>query len=120
MLLSGLWGSPLLEESVPPTLHPGLKKPILSFPAQMGRLRLGWEGPLQPAKGWQGGLPGLPAHCPTPGLRAGCKRGLTLTSLATPMLPMLLRRLLGKGVGAGLGVRLGMWLGVRERDWPSQ
>lgn len=41
-------------------------------------------------------------------------------SLATPMLPMLLRRLPGKGVGAGLGARLGTRLGVRERGWPSQ
>lgn len=45
---------------------------------------------------------------------------LTLTSLATPVLPMLLRRLLGKGGGAGLGARLGMRLGVRDRGWPSQ
>lgn len=43
-----------------------------------------------------------------------------MTSLATPMLPMLLRRLPGKGVGEGLGARLGTRLGVRERDWPSQ
>lgn len=45
---------------------------------------------------------------------------LTLTSLATPGLPMLLWRLSGKAVGVGLGARLGTRLGVRERDWPSQ
>lgn len=46
--------------------------------------------------------------------------GLTLTSVAAPMLPTLLRLLLGKGVGTGLGARLGTPLGFRERDWLSQ
>lgn len=46
--------------------------------------------------------------------------GLTLTSVAAPMLPTLLRLLLGRGGGAGLGARLGTRLGVRERDWLSQ
>lgn len=46
--------------------------------------------------------------------------GLTLTSVAAPMLPTLLRLLLGKGVGAGLGARLGTRLGVLERELLSQ
>lgn len=42
--------------------------------------------------------------------------GLTLTSVAAPMLPTLLRLLLDRGVGTGLGARLGF----RDRDWLSQ
>lgn len=92
------------------------------FPAGLGRLRPGCEGPLPDTVAKQRGFLGLWSPCPltTPELRAGLGEGLTLTSLGTPVLPMLPRRLPGKGVGAGLGAWLGTRLGVRERDWPSQ
>lgn len=88
----------------------------------MGKLRLrrGRPPASQPVAKQEGYLASsLPAHWVRAGHRR-CSGELTLTSLATPVLPMLLRRLLGKGGGAGLGARLGMRLGVRDRGWPSQ
>lgn len=75
-----------------------------------------------PARQWQSRGHLVSSLCPLgdPRVEDSLGEGLTLTSLATPMLPMLLLRLPGKGVGAGLGARLGTRLGVRERDWPSQ
>lgn len=114
---------------------PGVSDPLLLLllPPAPGR----WRGDLRPLmEGGPQRMRGAERSLVTVGRSFTVAKGLVprgkssggccsqdmsfLTSVATPMLPMLLRRLPGKGVGAGLGARLGTRLGVRERGWPSQ
>ena len=125
VLPAGPRGLQSLRGMFSPHPLPQAQKSIPHFPA--GRQTEAGEGgpPSSQPVAKQGGSPGLqsPSLLDEPGAGdwlGGRRGGLTLTSLATPMLPTLLRRLLGKGGGAGLGARLGIRLGVRERDWPSQ
>lgn len=112
-------GAPVPERNA--SALPRLKSPSHSSPAD-GQTAAGVGRPPV-ARQWPGRegylVSSLPAHCMSPGLGTGVW-GLTLTSPATPGLPVLLRRLSGKGVGVGLGAQLGTRLGVRERAWASQ